>query len=184
MAICPCCGESTPALAEPDQLCPACSRAMDTGTDPSGVHLRPVPQEIQRPMGVALLALAYFAFGMIFLIAAVLGLLDIKSFRGFEPRSAAFISLLAGSATVFLSVAFWNLREWVRVLALAFSVLSLLGGNPTSDWWVRAFHLTVIFYLLSPGVRATFRMASEQPTPHIVSSWLERRNRLPREASS
>ena len=91
MASCPCCGNSLPSSAESNELCPACSHAMDTGSDgaPRSHELRerdfsnassPQTQETllprQRPLVVKALAILSWVssgwallLGIVFLVA-------------------------------------------------------------------------------------------------------------------
>lgn len=92
MASCPCCGNSLPAAAEPNELCPACSYAMDTGSNEVPGSYEPRERDLlspsspeqtpdlspprQRPLVVTILAIVYWAsaawvllFGILFLVA-------------------------------------------------------------------------------------------------------------------
>jgi len=84
VAACPCCGESLPASAEPNELCALCSRAMDTGMDagspgPYGNFEQPFPLAnvaaqsipIQRPVGITIVALLHYILAPLLPIVAV-----------------------------------------------------------------------------------------------------------------
>lgn len=141
-----------------------------------------------RPTGVVLVALYYFV-GALFLACVAAGMLLGGSFLGALfgraagiPSGGFGIGLIVGvfGAIFFLMFAailaatgygIWNLREWARILGIAFAVIGLLFSLPglllghvhlhLFFGTYRLLHLVIraaiIWYLVQPQVKAAFR---------------------------
>jgi len=184
MATCPCCGQGLPPTAEANELCPACNRAMDTGTDPepAGSYRPrewPVPEPglprvaesspAKRPFGVTILGWgSYITVGICLLSASVLffeplGLpegVDVVSTRQERAWLAGTFVLLA-LVTYVVGRGLLKLREWGRTLTLMFSALVLVLAGSDSEIWTRAIALIIFWYLMQPHVRAAFDTSSQ-----------------------
>lgn len=168
MATCPCCGQALPSAAEPNELCSACSSAMDTGVDSgpasdAGVFAEP-PVPRKRPMGVTMLAWTSFAGAALFVVFAVVILADPLQVPDTMKLDVPLVdrALVAGVFLCFAvleylcGLAFWRLRNWVRVLAIALGAIDLVLPEPRSWIVSRAFSLLVFWYLLQPHIREAF----------------------------
>ncbi len=168
MATCPCCGQLLPSNADPNELCSACTKAMDTGVDPgpasdANVLLAPSSPR-KRPMGVTMLAWMSFAGAAILVVFAAIILanpLQVPDVMRFDVplvdrALVAGVFLCFAVLEYLCGLAFWRLRNWVRVLTIALGAIDLVLPEPRS--WVvsRAFSLLVFWYLLQPHIRQAF----------------------------
>jgi hypothetical protein len=186
MAVCPCCRELLPASDGPNELCAKCARALETGADNSPstpgaqpaldsandnpdeacaehVIAKPDKSPVPRPLGVTVLALQQYLIAVCCLLAAIIGLVELR-------LVLVLAALLISWLMYKIASGLWRLKDWARWVAIVLSLLSLLSLKP----WVLfplyvllgcgpiviictcVITILVIIYLLSPRIDSAF----------------------------
>ena len=127
---------------------------------------------VSRPLGITIMAIVAGIFGVLGFLAglAVFGLSGLLGAAGVpNAAGAGMASSLLALATAVLALAFaygaWTLKPWAWPLGLAFAgfavvsgVVGLAGGDTeiTSVVIGLAIAALVVYYLMTPGVKAAF----------------------------
>jgi len=127
-------------------------------------------QKAPRPIGVSLLAVWNYLCSACFTVLALVILIspsvvrfligsadDDLSVYDIEVRAGiSGVLIVLAAASYFFGRAFWMTKNWVREWTIALSVLGLIIGGPPSELWGRAVSVVLIWYLLTPEVKASF----------------------------
>jgi hypothetical protein len=140
-------------------------------------HLRKRLTAVQRPTGVALLAILNVAIGSIVLLIEGLRF-PFSNIQGISLLTEVIPYLLIGVLLVLTGVGLWNGHEWARIVTI-FSLLVAMGGSvltglPGGPAEVGAFisiviNLLTIVYLTNSRVKAYFaRTPGELQNPIVT----------------
>lgn len=165
----PSCGGCGTKLAPATRFCPTCGAP--TGLVP--------PPAIRRPGAVTVLAVLYFIASGLYLLASAA-----FSFAPAEPgepspRIVAAVLAVLGLVAGALGSGLWRLRPWARRVAIAFSVIGLLGfpiGTLIS--------ILVLVYLFSAQAKAVFSGKPPAELGPAEVAALERRSGFPAVAAA
>jgi hypothetical protein len=125
-----------------------------------------------RPLGITIMAIVAGIFGVLGLLAglALFGLSGmIGMFGGASVAGQSMLSSLLALATAILALAFaygaWTLKPWAWPLGLAFAAFAVVSGViglASGDTEIGsviiglAIAALVVYYLMTPGVKAAF----------------------------
>ncbi|HXY12776.1 MAG TPA: hypothetical protein VEJ85_04700 [Thermoplasmata archaeon] len=122
--------------------------------------------ELERPLGVAILAVLVGIFGAILLVAgllflvnvAVVAILGIPSSIGGESLFVSSIILIVvGLIILGLALGLWHLRMWALVLTLLFVIFELVSFGLARDFLTFGFIFAFILFVYLLAVHRHFR---------------------------
>jgi general secretion pathway protein G len=153
-AVCPSCGAEVAADA---RFCGGCGAFTGAGASPETL--------VKRPALVTLLAVLDAIGGAVALLAGIAVLLLGLSSGDALSVALALIYLVLGGASLACAIGLWRLRPWGRTLAIALSIVGLLGipiGTIIS--------ILILVYMVRPEVKLLFSGRSpEELAPHEVA---------------
>lgn len=147
---------------------------------------------VDRPLGVAILAVLEIIAGI---LAALVGLLSVilggfmwayletlvgligtvGGFVGAIVTAIGVVILVIGAISIVLGWALWGGKEWARILSIILSLIGVLfgllvlfaaiGAGGLIGIIIIAIQAIIIYYLTTPGVKAFFTQKVARPAP-------------------
>jgi hypothetical protein len=168
VSACPSCGKALPDSAERCDLCELCRCSLCSGAmGEGGTDFEPAGSvKAPRPFGITLLAIFCYIIsaGQLLRLVALLVRPKVGSAISWEHAT-----ILLGSSVLYfaLGLAFWRLHSLgprvVVAVCLWCLTMDVMFGTPY--FWDLVFSIILIWYLVTPKVRAAFHLARKAESP-------------------
>jgi hypothetical protein len=122
--------------------------------------------ELERPLGVAILAVLVGIFGAILIVAGILFLINVAvvavvgipgSIGGAGLFVTSVVLIIVGAIILGLAAGLWNLRMWALVLTLLFVIFELISFALARDFLSLGFILALVIFVYLLAIHRDFR---------------------------